>query len=143
MSISARVFLFLFASALAAQDLSRELPGIIVDIRRPPIAVRCAGRYLLQYELGITNASSANLTVQRVEVMGLSPLVTLEGESLDKAFANSHHIKAVVPGEKTTALLLAVFTDRVPASLAHRIRFQVGDNPELLMVEQPGTPVRR
>jgi hypothetical protein len=142
-SLSARFFLSLIACSLAAQDLSRELPGIIVDVRTPPIAVRCGGRYLLQYEVSVTNANSVSLTIQRVEVLGPGPLLTLEGETLTKAFANGYHIKAVIPAEKSTALLLAVFTDRVPASLNHRIRFLVGDNPEPLTIEQPGTPIRR
>jgi murein DD-endopeptidase len=143
MSRSARFILTLLACRLAAQDLSRELPGIGVDVRFPPVAVRCGGRYLLQYELSIVNGRSDTLTIQRVEVMGPGPLLALEGEPLSKAFANSHRIKAAIPGERSTAILLAVFTDSVPASLTHRIRFQVGDNPEPLTIEQPGTPVRR
>jgi hypothetical protein len=142
MSMRRRLFLFLIASGLAAQDLGHDMPGIIIDVRTAPTAVRCDGRYLLQYELGVTNGHSVNLTVQRIEIFGPGPLLKLEGESLAKAFANGYHIKAVIPGEKSTALLLAVFTDRVPASLTHRITFQVGDDPEPLIVEQPGTPVR-
>jgi hypothetical protein len=138
-----RFFLTLLACTVAAQDLSRELPGIVVDVRSAPIAVRCGGRYLLQYELSITNTHSGTLTIQRVEVLGPGPLLTLEGDPLAKAFANSYRTKAVVPVDKSTAILLAVFADQVPASLTHRIRFQVGDNPEPLTIEQPGTPVRR
>jgi hypothetical protein len=142
MSIHRRFFLFLLAAGLAAQDLGRDMPGIIVDVRTPPTAVRCDGKYLLQYELGVTNVNSLNLTIQRIEVFGSGALLKLEGEPLAKAFANSYHIKAVIPGEKSTALLLAIFTERLPSSLTHRIRFQVGDDPEPLIVEQPGTPVR-
>ena len=40
-SLGPRFFLSLVACALAAQDLGRELPGILVDVRTPPIAVRC------------------------------------------------------------------------------------------------------
>src|SRR5580704_10641692 len=99
MSIHGRFFLSLLAYGLAAQDLGRDMPGIIIDIRTPPNAVRCDGRYLLQYELGVTNGHSANLTVQRIEIFGPGPLLKLEGESLAKAFANGYHIKAVIPGE--------------------------------------------
>jgi len=42
----------------SAQDLSRELPGIILDVRTAPGAARSGGQYLLQYEMEITNASS-------------------------------------------------------------------------------------
>lgn len=48
-----------------------------------------------------------------------------------------------MPPDKSTAILIAFFTDRVPASLSHRIRFQVGGNPEPLTIDQPGTMVRR
>src|SRR6266852_4126793 len=143
MSIAARFFLSLLACALAAQDLGRELPGILVDVRTPPIAVRCDGRYLLQYELSISSMSSATLTIQRVDVLGPGPLLRLEGEPLAKAFANSYKVKAVAPGEKSTAIHLAVFTDRVPVSLTHRIGVQAGDNPEPLTIDYSDTPVRR
>ncbi|HEV8261455.1 MAG TPA: hypothetical protein VGQ19_11945, partial [Burkholderiales bacterium] len=127
MSIGARFLLSLLAWSLAAQDFSRDLPWILVDVRTPPIAVRCGGRYLLQYELSISNVSSLSMTIQRLEVLGSVPLLTLEGEPLAKAFANTFKVKAVAPPDKSTVILLAIFTDRVPPSLTHRIRFQLGD----------------
>ena len=41
------IVLALFAFLLVAQDFSRELPGVLIDVRNPPTAVRCDGRYLL------------------------------------------------------------------------------------------------
>jgi murein DD-endopeptidase MepM/ murein hydrolase activator NlpD len=82
------------------------------------------------------------MTIQKVDVLGSDRLLTLEGEPLAKAFASGFPVKAAVPEGKSTAILLAVFTDRVPASLTHRVRIQVGENPEPLTVEQPSTPVR-
>jgi hypothetical protein len=137
------IVLALFAFLLVAQDFSRELPGVLIDVRNPPTAVRCDGRYLLQYELAVTNAQSTSLTIQRVDVLGPGPLMTLEGESLEKVFASGNDVKSVVPGGRISALLLSVFTDRAPESLTHRIRVQVGGNSDPLTVEQPGTPVRR
>jgi murein DD-endopeptidase MepM/ murein hydrolase activator NlpD len=139
MRLSALALLAVLASA---QDLSRELPGIILDIRTTPIAVRSGGQYLLQYEMQITNASTKTMTIQRIDVSGPETLLVLEGEALAKAFPEGFTAKAVVPGVQSTGVLLAFSVDRVPASLTHRIRFQVGDNPEPLTVEQPATPVR-
>src|SRR5262245_57245899 len=110
------ILLSLFAFVLMAQDLSRELPGVLIDVRSPPTAVRCDGHYLLQYELAVTNAQSTSLTIQRVDVLGPGPLITLEGESLAKVFASGNDVKSVVPGGRISALLLSVFTDRAPES---------------------------
>jgi hypothetical protein len=106
------IVLALFAFLLIAQDFSRELPGVLIDVRNPPTAVRCDGRYLLQYELAVTSAQSTSLTIQRVDVLGPGTLMTLEGESLETVFASGNDVKSVVPGGRISALLLSVFTDR-------------------------------
>ena len=111
-------------------------------MRTAQVAARSGGQFLLQYEMEITNASSKTMTIQRIEALGPESLLLLEGEALTRAFPEGFPAKAVVPGVQSTAVVFAFSVDRVPASLTHRIRFQMGDNPEPLTVERPGTPVR-
>ena len=82
------------------------------------------------------------MTIQRIEALDPESQLPLEGEALTRAFPEGFPAKAVVPGVQSTAVLFAFSVDRVPASLTHHSRFQMGDNPEPLTVEQPGTPVR-
>ena len=118
------------------------MPYVGADIRTPPVAVRSDGRYLLEYELCLTNYHPKSMTVQRVEVLGPEPLVALEGETLAKSFAIVERNKGVVPAGQGTVVVLAVFVDRVPTSLDHRIRFQVEGDSSPRTIEYLGTPVR-
>src|SRR5215471_11041789 len=134
----------IFVCGLAAQDLGRSLPALIVDIRTAPIAVRSGGQYLVQYEVHLTNWDSKPLAIERVEILGPDPLLTLQANELSRAFANGMVQKSLLsPMGGQTALLIALSLDHTPELLTHRIRFRLGDNPEPLTIEHTGTAVHK
>ena len=135
--------LALIASGLAAQDLDREIGWLIVDVRTAPVAVRSGGQYLIQYELGLSNHSLKETTIERVEVLGPRPLLALEGDSLNKAIAVGMSTKAVLPPGGITAVLVVLSVDQVPRTLTHRVQYRDRESQQPLTVEQPGTPVRQ
>jgi hypothetical protein len=135
--------LLLWIVAASAQDISRDMPYVTAEIHMPPIAVRSGGQYLLEYELFVGNWYEKNLTIRQVEVLGPKSLIKLEGESLDRAFSHVSPKKAVVPPQQSAMLVMAVFAGEVPASLDHRIRFQVEGESEMREIRYLVTPVRK
>lgn len=127
-----------------AQDISRDLPYVSLNIPRAPVVARTGGGYLLQYELYVTNWYDKNITIQAVEILAGDDLVkTVEGEALKQRFdPNSDQTGLVGPLQTTTIFMSGVAND-VPPTIDHRVRFRVAGEPEDTVVRYRGTPVKK
>jgi len=131
-----------FACAPAgSQDFSREMVPLAARLETPPFAVPSGGKVLVIHELILSNAHSKSMTLNRVEVLGLSDPTAFEGESLEKEFIEGMPHKRVLPSGQSTALLLRVASDRAPRAISHRISLQLEGIAETLTVELPEVAV--
>src|SRR5436305_8863556 len=92
------------ANATLSQDISRDLPYLSIDIRKPPVAPRTVGGYLLEYELFVTNWYDRDVTISGVEMLlGDALLAAFRGEALNRLFVNG---QTAVLGPRQTATMV-------------------------------------
>jgi hypothetical protein len=138
------MLLALVASAGASQDISRDLPYLSVDIRRPPVAPQTTGGYLLQYELFVTNWYDKDITIRAVDILAGDVLVrTIDGEVLGGLFAAGSGQTAAVGPRQTTTLVLSGVANDLPTKLDHRVHFRVAGDSQDTVVRYPGTLVNK
>jgi murein DD-endopeptidase len=142
----------LLSCVCLAQDLGRGagLP-LLVEVPTPPIPVPANEKFILVYELHLTNTGSKPVSLLRAEVKTISGTLTvLDGEPLAKAIkptgVDSREVLTLGPGLHTVVMLW-VALDRVPAAVGHAIQGTVGADSTPLLVEHrsvtiAGAPVR-
>jgi hypothetical protein len=131
-------------TATLAQDVSRDLPYVSLDIRRAPVVARTEGGYLLQYELYVTNWYDKNITIEAVDLLAGDELMkTIDGEVLKHRFDPNYDQTAVVGPLQTTTIFLSGVANDVPPTVDHRVRFRVAGAPEDTVVRYRGTPVKK
>jgi hypothetical protein len=127
-----------------AQDISRDLPYLSLDIRRAPVGAQTEGGYLLQYELYVTNWYDKRITIQAVDILAADDLVkTIEGETLKQRFAPNSDQTAVVGPLQTSTIFLSGIANDVPPTIDHRVHFRVAGEPHDTVVRYRGTPVKK
>ncbi|MBO0727149.1 MAG: M23 family metallopeptidase [Blastocatellia bacterium] len=125
-----------------------------LDVRAlvAPTAFQAQGKTHLVYELHVTNMSSDDCALTRVDVLGDGDkgLASYEGSGLAALLARpgapSLADKARIGGGLRAVIYLWVTLDpgvAVPTELRHRISVKVGDYPEELKVETPAVPIGR
>lgn len=127
-----------------AQDISRDLPYVSLDVRRAPVVAQTEGGYLLQYELCVTNWYDKSITIQAVDILAADDLVkTIEGEALKQRFDPNSDQTALVGPLQTTTIFLSGVANDVPPTINHRVHFRVAGESEDTVVRYRGTPVNK
>ncbi|MBO0860186.1 MAG: M23 family metallopeptidase [Chloracidobacterium sp.] len=139
-------------NAKPAMTESRFTVPIDVRAMVAPTAFQAQGKTHLVYELHVTNMSSDNCALTRVNVLGDgdNPLASYEGKGLAALLARpgarSPADKARIGGGLRAVIYLWVTLEpgaTAPTALRHRISVKVGDYPEELKVETPAVLIGR
>lgn len=127
-----------------------------VVVPAPPTTFNGGGKTHLGYELHITNFSRTPCILSRIELIGNDSqkkvLAVHQGDELGNrvvrpgvtATTTDDKLK-LGPGLRLVVHLWLTFDTaaEAPASIQHRLSFKVGDYPEELSVESPGTLVAK
>lgn len=123
-------------------------PEMALDLEVPfaPTPVLANGKSQLVHELHITNFRSAEVTLEKVEVLaGDTVLATYAGPELAAAISRPGARPALnLPGGTRGIVFLWASADRAPASISHRVRYKLGEQTasvEGAKVAVKGTPV--
>jgi peptidase M23-like protein len=143
------------AAATNAKPAAKERPFTVpIDVRAmvAPTPFQAQGKTHLVYELHVTNMSSDDCALTRVDVLGDGDkaLASYEGSGLSALLARpgapSPADKARIGGGLRAVIYLWVALEpgvAVPTALRHKISVKVGDYPEELKVETSAAPIGR
>ena len=118
-----------------------------------PTAFQADGKWILAYELHVTNFARWECELTRVEVVAANAahksLANFSGADLGAMIVHPGQTSAdpakIGPGSFAVIFLWVAVDKReeVPESISHRISTKIGDYPEAMMVETPATAVDR
>ena len=115
------------------------IQGIAAFVPKPPTIVRAGGQDRLHYEIHITNwVDDFDVTLLRVEILLGDDAMILDAEDLNKQTIPAG--TKLAPGGRSV-VLVQLTGGRVPASLRHRITYQVAGEAKARTVECAPTPV--
>jgi murein DD-endopeptidase len=116
------------------------LEGIDARVPYPPAAVRAGGREWLFYEVHITNWSTEEMTLLRLDLLIGEDQATIESDLLKKlAVAGGVKLR---PGVRSV-LMIPASGDHFPDSIHHRVTFQLAGESQPRSTECAPAAVRR
>ena len=133
---TALLSIYVAGSGLAAERSGDHLTPLLLAVHDAPIPFKGSdGNTHLVYELWITNFSSADATVEQVEVLGSGAvLATLDAAAVAARLqpAGGRDARATIPTGATSLLFvhLTLGTDtRIPARLSHQVHARIDAAP--------------